>query len=1485
MALPLWAIKATIAAFKFVEANWVALSIAAASATYTTLSAKRQQRELESRAIERARFAIRDTPSATDVQMPVGDTAFHAIPVDWHQGADVSTAISRMRGAVFPNGQPTSRTPKNVRGNNVESFGAIIEAGRGRNNQYLLVPMCAGGGHMGTVSEVWVEDRDIRVGPTYNFDQRANDVLGHVIVEVGVSGSPSACAATFDPGRADAKFTGLSFVHLLGKQEPQNVQLATDRLPGVLLFLTGAGQWKSITAAGFGADTTQNDLATVIAGVASHPRFGVQLAASEIDFDLFNAARLIAEPFVPGFDAADNTSIPEDVRTLDGIGQLTYGLFPTRPRFPTNAAHRDNAATRKLRRYEPNGIIDTALSFGDLQNQLRQIAPGSFVFQRFNGKLGIKLPDANTPEANQVVKTIRDTDLVDEIQVGQPDDLSNSIAMRFPSAALDYAGDDREWPPEGSPAQMQFETADGETLQDTFDFQFVNNEFHAYTAGATSTLLRRREVYTLPMRTIALLLELGDIVEIDSDKQGINVYAMVIAWRPRSDGYFDVVCRRFVRTDFAWRPSANTPVVADAPAGAAVPAPTNVQLTVDQTTRETDLRWQIDASAALDLTGFDIERSLDNKATWQPHATLGVPDLTIHSAAGSRLTRVNQAGGYGTGATRIVVDDATSIELNAFVYIGTEVLLVTAKTGNTLTVSRGQEGTQPATIADDAEVKAAVVGQIGYGETLGGGAYEVAYRIQTRAGRRTSEQVESNTVSVAEGLGIDGKPGAAGIAQRFAVNIGAADPDANSEMRLREGSTDVTSLTADNAADVDTIELGIGSGTDAATVRRRRAYGALNAGDVVTVREALDEGGNTKFADYQVTAASTSPADLIADDTKKGKVVLTVEHLEHALESAIEASAIFGIAPALDGINGIPGTRGLSGYAESISRASRASSTANLNATRWHLDGAATDWTGNRTFSIRVTEAEEDKLRRVGVGALLTVYHDRDNWADYTLRSAVVYAGSGSTRTATVSLAFVEGFGKPPASGAVSLHFTPSGTAGIDGKPGRAGIAQTFTVNAGTADPDANSEIRLRDGTTNIASLTDANAADIDTIELGISSGDAAATVRRRRAYGALGAGDVVTVRDGNPITAWADYEVTARTPAAVDDSTRKVTLAVVHLEHVVETATTNPVTFGIAPSLDGIDGIPGIRGLAGYARSLSRPTRAATAAAVDSASEWFLGGSTSNWSGNRSLKVGVSATEEAQLSLVGAGALVTIYRDKDNWADYTLRSAATFAGTGAARTATLSLAHVESFGSPPTTGAVALHYTPAGKDGVGFGDIPVYQKLDRGKKVADLDLPAPTWNDSAQTLGGLGQWARAFPTGYDPRTEKVACVIVVVRSDNTASVVGVARLCEEAGDINAVFRRSVDEPSRLPDGTDAVPANTYDVQSSLPDGVGAAWVAVGNRRPNQDVWRWQRWQKIEGTDGKPGADGEAGYAKMLTRSVREDAIGDVDKATEWFLG
>ena len=70
----------------------------------------------------------------------------------------------------------------------------------------------------------------------------------------------------------------------------------------------------------------------------------------------------------------------------------------------------------------------------------------------------------------------------------------------------------------------------------------------------------------------------------------------------------------------------------------------------------------------------------------------------------TKSTQVNYGSGYSATATSIVVDDGTALTDDTYIKIGSEILLITDITSDTLTVTRGHFGTTAATIANDSNV-------------------------------------------------------------------------------------------------------------------------------------------------------------------------------------------------------------------------------------------------------------------------------------------------------------------------------------------------------------------------------------------------------------------------------------------------------------------------------------------------------------------------------------------------------------------------------------------------------------------------------------------------------------------------------------------------------------------------------------------------------------------------------------------------------------
>ncbi|MCY4318359.1 MAG: hypothetical protein OXE76_04045 [Alphaproteobacteria bacterium] len=297
-------------------------------------------------------------------------------------------------------------------------------------------------------------------------------------------------------------------------------------------------------------------------------------------------------------------------------------------------------------------------------------------------------------------------------------------------------------------------------------------------------------------------------------------------------------------------------------------------------------------------------------------------------------------------------------------------------------------------------------------------------------------------------------------------------------------------------------------------------------------------------------------------------------------------------------------------------------------------------------------------------------------------------------------------------------------------------------------------------------------------------------------------------------------------------------------------------------PALDGrlaVDGTAGRTGLSGSSGRITRSTRVATQGAADAATEWHMSGTADSWNVAQRVATlgGISPADRLLIERIGAGGLITLFHDPDNWGDYTLRSVAFAAGQ-----ARLTLDYLEHVGGPPPVGdgggtTLHVHFTPGGVPG--SRELIIYRVL----ALADALPSAPasaTWDHSTDTLGGIAGWSRTFPA-YNPETQKVACTLATGFGNDTLSGWSTVRTCESSGDLNAVYRRepSGTTPARPATGEDAVPTGWTDIGSAL-TGAGLAWVTVGHRPYGSATWTWStpsRIAALDGIDGTDGTDGE----------------------------
>ena len=140
----------------------------------------------------------------------------------------------------------------------------------------------------------------------------------------------------------------------------------------------------------------------------------------------------------------------------------------------------------------------------------------------------------------------------------------------------------------------------------------------------------------------------------------------------------------------------------------------------------------------------------------------------------------------------------------------------------------------------------------------------------------------------------------AAMSQLYAVNLISTLPDATNEIRASAAGATVLSVTQANAATVDKIEAGISditanlsAGAIAQINRRRRSYAAIEAGDVVSIRD------DDAFADYQVTAVDRTEIQGVLR-----RADLTVSALGAGVESPTANPLVFGLSRALEPVSG-----------------------------------------------------------------------------------------------------------------------------------------------------------------------------------------------------------------------------------------------------------------------------------------------------------------------------------------------------------------------------------------------------------------------------------------------------------------------------------------------------------------------------------------------------------------------------------------------------
>ena len=572
------------------------------------------------------------------------------------------------------------------------------------------------------------------------------------------------------------------------------------------------------------------------------------------------------------------------------------------------------------------------------------------------------------------------------------------------------------------------------------------------------------------------------------------------------------------------------------------------------------------------------------------------------------------------------------------------------------------------------------------------------------------------------------------------------------------------------------------------------------------------------------------------------------------------------------GKDGKPGNRGLAGYSNSINRTRKANSSIAANtSTEWYLSGISGTWSRNRILTLGgISSTNEALLKLISIGALVTLYDDTDNWADYQLLANVTFSGTGNTRRVFLSLGYVESIGVQPFSGALSLHFTPSGAEGtdgldgLDGQPGNRGLAgyakEIIRTSRATTVSNVNSSTKWH-----LSGVSGAWTGSRSLYLGGISAIHEALLKR-------IGVGALVTIYRGT--NSWADYTLSSDITFSGSGASRVATIPLTYVESVGTQPTSGAIGFHFTPAgINGEDGQPGVRGLVGYSQSIKRTTRASSSVNADASTEWYSTGAIGAWTGNRTLTLGgITAAQKALLNHIGVGALVTIYDDAANWADYVLRSVVTFSGSRAI----ISLAYVESIGGSPSSGSIEFHFTNSGEDGddgqPGNRGLTGYSQSIKRTHVSDssantitrfrwyLTGTSGTWTGNRTlTLGGISEAQEALLRHIG------IGALVTIYDDVSNWADYIVSSISFSGTTYGTTRR-------------AIIGLTY-VESigSSPTGDGSVAFATS-------IYFHFTNSGEDGIDGQPGNKGLTGYSQSISRSTRVSSSTATNTSVKWYL-
>jgi len=238
-----------------------------------------------------------------------------------------------------------------------------------------------------------------------------------------------------------------------------------------------------------------NNTVLVLLDYLLDAEFGPGMSLSDIDLNSFETAILVAN---------------QVVRANAEVGGKIY--------------EKQEITTRNILRHEFNGTIypdkDHAANIAEILNPV----VGCILFRSSTGKLKLSVPNPEVSTISQVVGTINDTYLIDDINYSQSDTnaRANQVKVAYANSKKDFAADSYE------ETNTVYKSQDNNVpLIADINYNGVTNVYQAEGIAKVTMNESRVSTYSFKTSHECLIYEPGDIVLLSSDFNDLSRYIRI----------------------------------------------------------------------------------------------------------------------------------------------------------------------------------------------------------------------------------------------------------------------------------------------------------------------------------------------------------------------------------------------------------------------------------------------------------------------------------------------------------------------------------------------------------------------------------------------------------------------------------------------------------------------------------------------------------------------------------------------------------------------------------------------------------------------------------------------------------------------------------------------------------------------------------------------------------------------------------------------